>query len=176
MTDHGHRFTAPPPGPHGGDAPALARALGVRVGEILDLSASMNPLAPDVAPMICRHADAARTYPDPHAATAALAQAMGVDGSSLLLTNGGSEAIALVAYELGVAQVVEPEFSLWRRHLSVVQSEGSAGVGRVRSNPNNPSGRLAAGNEVAAAWDEAFYPLATGRWTRGDADRGALVV
>ena len=25
-------------------------------------------------------------------------------------------------------------------------------------------------------WDEAFYPLATGRWTRGDAERGALVL
>ena len=25
-------------------------------------------------------------------------------------------------------------------------------------------------------WDEAFYPLATGRWTRGDANRGAVVV
>ena len=25
-------------------------------------------------------------------------------------------------------------------------------------------------------WDEAFYPMATGTWTRGDADRGCYVV
>ena len=41
---------------------------------------------------------------------------------------------------------------------------------RWRSNPNNPTGSLAGADEVAAVWDEAFYPLATGCWTRGDAD------
>jgi len=36
---------------------------------------------------------------------------------------------------------------------------------------------LLAGPAVCAqVWDEAFYPLATGRWTRGDADRGDVVV
>jgi histidinol-phosphate/aromatic aminotransferase/cobyric acid decarboxylase-like protein len=34
-----------------------------------------------------------------------------------------------------------------------------------RSDPHNPSGRLAEADEVAGVWDEAFYPLATGRWT-----------
>ena len=49
-----------------------------------------------------------------------------------------------------------------------------AGAPRWRSNPRNPTGRLAAPGETAAVWDEAFYPLATGAWTRGDA--GAVVV
>src|SRR5207244_11861025 len=49
-----------------------------------------------------------------------------------------------------------------------------AGAPRWRSNPRNPTGRLAAPGGTAAVWDEAFYPLATGAWTRGDA--GAVVV
>ena len=35
------------------------------------------------------------------------------------------------------------------------------------SDPHNPSGRLAASDETADVWDEAFYPLATGQWTAG---------
>jgi hypothetical protein len=37
------------PGPHGGDGLAVARQLGLEPGDLLDLSASLNPLAPDVA-------------------------------------------------------------------------------------------------------------------------------
>ena len=79
-----------------------------------------------------------------------------------MLTNGGAEAIALVAAELGAGEVVDPEFSLYRRHLPTV----AAGAGRWRSNPSNPLGALAAADDVAAVWDEAFWPLATGTWTR----------
>jgi histidinol-phosphate/aromatic aminotransferase/cobyric acid decarboxylase-like protein len=43
-----------------------------------------------------------------------------------------------------------------------------------RSNPHNPSGRLAGEDEHAEVWDEAFYAIATGCWTRGDA--GSIVV
>ena len=53
--------------------------------------------------------------------------------------------------------VDEPDFSLYRRHLRL----DPAGP-RWRSNPHNPTGRLAATSEPAAVWDEAFYPLATG--------------
>jgi histidinol-phosphate/aromatic aminotransferase/cobyric acid decarboxylase-like protein len=35
---------------------------------------------------------------------------------------------------------------------------------------------LASDDEHVDVWDEAFYPLATGRWSRGDADAGAVVV
>lgn len=167
----------PAPGAHGGDADALAKALGVEPGEILDLSATLNPLATEVVPLVRRLAEVVQRYPDPRHASAALGEAIGIDTNRLLLTNGGSEAIALVATELGAATVVEPEFSLWRRHLPTVRSADTAqGRERVRSNPNNPTGVLADVNEMAACWDEAFYPLATGQWTRGDAERGAIVV
>jgi histidinol-phosphate/aromatic aminotransferase/cobyric acid decarboxylase-like protein len=62
--------------------------------------------------------------------------------------------------------VEPPDFSLYEKHLSSVQP----GAPLWRSNPNNPTGRLARGDESAAVWDEAFYPLATGCWTRGEDD------
>lgn len=155
--------TVPPPGRHGGDAAAVAAALGLDPNDVLDLSQSLNPVAPDPVPVVRRHLEALRRYPDPRRATAVLAQAMGVDETRLLLTNGGSEAIALAGGEIG-GQVVEPEFSLHPRE----------GGPLWRSNPHNPSGRLAGPDEHAEVWDEAFYALATGCWTRGDPE--AIVV
>ncbi len=144
---------------HGGDGARLARALGLDPASILDLSQSLNPVALDPRPIIATHLDSLGRYPDPSAAHKALADVMNVDPSRLLLTNGGAEAIALVAARLG-GSVEEPEFSLHPR-----------GEGPMwRSNPHSPSGLLAARADRAAVWDEAFYPLATGEWTRGDID------
>jgi histidinol-phosphate/aromatic aminotransferase/cobyric acid decarboxylase-like protein len=164
--------SAPPPGPHGGEGPRLAAHLGVEVATVLDLSQSLNPVAPDVPAIVARHLDVLARYPDPTAATDALATAIGVDAGRVLLTNGGSEAIALVAGHLGRGWVDEPDFSLYRRYLGDLDRDGA----RFRSNPHSPSGRLAAPDERADVWDEAFYPLATGDWTRGDANRGSWVV
>jgi histidinol-phosphate/aromatic aminotransferase/cobyric acid decarboxylase-like protein len=139
---------------------------------VLDLSASLNPVAPDPAPVLARHLDAIARYPDPTAATTALADAIGIEASRLVLTNGGAEAIALVAAELRRGWVDEPDFSLYRRHLPALDPA----AGRWRSNPHNPSGLLAGPKETAAVWDEAFWPLAAGTWTRGDVDAGSIVV
>jgi histidinol-phosphate/aromatic aminotransferase/cobyric acid decarboxylase-like protein len=83
---------------------------------------------------------------------------MGTNPERLLLTNGGAEAIALVAAERGGGVADEPDFSLLPRRNGI----------RWRSNPNNPSGRLAPAHLDADVWDEAFYALATGEWTKGD--------
>ena len=163
---------APRPGPHGGDGDRLAAALGIDRSEVLDLSASLNPVAPDAAPVVGRHLDAVGRYPDPGPATAALARAMGKDPDLVVLTNGGAEAIALVASELKVGWVDEPDFSLYRRHLERLNRAAP----RWRSNPHNPTGLLAGPGEQAAVWDEAFWPLASGTWTRGDSDAGAVVL
>lgn len=166
-------MNALPIGPHGGDAERVAAALGVDPSQILDLSMSLNPDAPDVAEMAAKHLDVLNRYPDPTEATEALAGAIGVAPDRVLLTNGGSEAIALVCAELRRAVVATPEFSLYARHLDeVVGSNDQAAVGtpRIASNPNNPTGSLAPPGEQATVWDEAFYPLATGRWTRGDSN------
>jgi histidinol-phosphate/aromatic aminotransferase/cobyric acid decarboxylase-like protein len=157
---------------HGGDGGRVARTYGLDPATVVDLSVSLNPVAPDPRPAVVAAVEEVGRYPDPACAVAALAERMGIDRDRLLLTNGGSEAIALVMSELGAAQVVEPEFAHYRRHLAAVVDAAA----RVRSNPNNPTGLLAEPGDEAAVWDEAFWPLATGTWTRGDADRGAVVV
>ncbi|HEX4868878.1 MAG TPA: aminotransferase class I/II-fold pyridoxal phosphate-dependent enzyme [Acidimicrobiales bacterium] len=161
----GPRRGVPAPGAHGGDGLAVARHLGLDPATVIDLSMSLNPFAPELGPLLQRHLDAISRYPDPARATEALADAIGVDRDRLVLTNGGSEAIALVAAAIGGTVVAEPEFSLHPRR-------GSGP--RWRSNPHSPTGLLAAADEHADVWDEAFYGLATGQWTRGD--EGVVVV
>ncbi len=158
----------PAPGPHGGDGWRLAATLGVPVEDVLDLSASLNPVAPDPVPVIQAHLGAIRRYPDSGPAEAHLAATMGVDPDRLLLTNGGAEAIALVAGLIPVGRIDDPEFSLYRRHLRPAAPGQPAP--HWRSNPNNPTGRLARPTDRADVWDEAFWPLATGTWTRHEAD------
>jgi histidinol-phosphate/aromatic aminotransferase/cobyric acid decarboxylase-like protein len=157
-------MTAMTSGPHGGDARRVAKELGLDPANVIDLSASLNPFAPDPTEIISRHLSALHDYPDANAATELLADAIAVPPERLVLTNGGAEAIALVAAHLGKGAVVEPDFSLYRRHLTTVDQH----AGRWRSNPASPLGTLAAPEDQAEVWDEAFYPLATGQWTRGD--------
>lgn len=167
----------PAAGAHGGDVEAVAAALGCQPGEILDLSASFNPDAPDVAELAAKRLDSLGRYPDATAATEAMAAALGTDPECVLLTNGGAEAIALVANDLGRAAVAAPEFSLYARHLAEAVEPGDDPAAPVmRSNPNNPTGRLAAPAEAATVWDEAFYPLAAGVWSRGDVAGGRAAI
>jgi histidinol-phosphate/aromatic aminotransferase/cobyric acid decarboxylase-like protein len=158
--------TTLPLGSHGGDGRLLAASYGLDPGSVLDLSVSLNPFAPPVGAVVGRHLDAALgRYADAidvAVATAAMADALGVDVGRVLLTNGGSEAIALVAAELGRGWAASPEFSLYARHLPVLDTAGP----EFRSDPNNPTGALAPFAATAGVWDEAFYPLATGRWSR----------
>ncbi len=136
----------------------MAEALGIDPGSILDLSQNLNPFAPDVGAVAARHMESLRRYPDPSTATRMLAEIIGVEPERLLLTNGGAAAVAGVAQEIGGRVRSEPEFGLHPRGTD----------GPVwRSDPHNPSGVLAGPNEVADVWDEAFYPLATGRWSAG---------
>jgi histidinol-phosphate/aromatic aminotransferase/cobyric acid decarboxylase-like protein len=158
-------MSTPDPTVHGGDGARVAASLGLPVDALLDLSASLNPVAPDPGAVIAKHLGSLRRYPDASSALAALADVLGVEREELLLTNGGAEAIALLGAEIG-GSVDEPDFSLYPR----------GGGPLWRSNPNNPLGVLAAPTDEAGVWDEAFWPLATGTWTRGDHRTGAIVV
>jgi threonine-phosphate decarboxylase len=154
---------------HGGDVVSVGRALGIDPATILDLSASLNPMAPDVTALAAERLAHLRRYVDDAEvaeATAQLADALGVDADRLVLTNGAAEAIALVAHEQPVGWVEQPEFSLYERHLAELDPDAP----RWRSNPNNPLGHLARSVERAGVWDESFYPMATGTWSRGDGD------
>jgi len=128
----------------------------------------MNPFAPPVGDFVGRIAldqpEILSRYPDEREATEVLADVLGVDRECLVLTNGASEAISLVAAVELTGDVVSPEFSLYERHLR----HRAKGAPRWRSNPSNPLGLLADTSESAHVWDEAFYPIATGTWTRGD--------
>jgi histidinol-phosphate/aromatic aminotransferase/cobyric acid decarboxylase-like protein len=144
----------------------VAASLGLDPDQVLDLSLSLNPFAPDPTPVVRRHlvAGVLGRYPnrdDIDVATTELAAVLGVDRGRVLLTNGGAEAIALVAGELGRGWVDDPDFSLYWRHIARRDPTGP----RFRSDPHNPSGRLAPAGARAEVWDEAFYPLATGTWS-----------
>lgn len=173
--------TIPPPGVHGGDGAAIARALGVHPDDMIDLSTTLNPLAPDPAPILSRHLDAVRRYPDPTVATEALADTIGVPVERIVLTNGGAEAISLIGAILG-GRVVEPDFARYPRGPAVSPVAGltPAEPPRWRSNPRSPLGELAPARaddrSEPTVWDEAFWPLATGTWSRRDDRHGDVIV
>ena len=156
----------PPPGPHGGDAARVAAWLG---RPVTDAARPVGQPEPGGPGRRRRHRRAPRPRPaatrTPPPPPPRWPRAIGVDPDLLVLTNGGAEAIALVAAIEQEGAIVEPEFSLYRRHLERVTPDAP----RWRSNPSNPIGLLAPPDATARVWDEAFYPLAAGAWTRGDA-------
>lgn len=157
---------------HGDNSRKVAVTLGIDPDSILDLAMSMNPYASKSTEILKKHIDSLRFYPDSSQATKVLADYLEVDESCLLLTNGASEAIAVVCRELEVASVNECEFSLYKRHLKYVAPNHPT----IMSNPNNPTGKLADDHEYSDVWDESFYPLSTGVFTRRDFERGSVVI
>ena len=150
---------------------------------MLDLSASLNPVAPDPGEVVGKHLDALGRYPDPGSATAALAAAMGVDPDRLLLTNGGRGGHRPGRRRrLGGHASTSPTSASTarpggKRPVARLQGPGR-GYNRARPAPEATAGPAVAvqpaqpdrppdGARAAGVWDEAFYPLATGRWTRG---------
>ncbi len=159
---------------HGGNVYEVSRMLGVDPASITDLSATLNPFAPDLSKLIKQAVDMRyhRRYPDEHDALKELADSIGISPDQLLLTHGGSEAISLVARACGRGYCDHPEFSLYERYLPEIDTDGV----KFRSNPRNPTGELAAMSERAGVWDEAFYQMTTGQWTRRDFDKGSYVL
>ena len=105
---------ARPAGPftHGGDLRRLAAAAGRAPGEMLDFSASINPLGPPeyLRPLISRHLEDLLHYPDPgyDELRAAAATRFGVSPEQVLVGNGSTEIIHALPRALTVRRAVIP--------------------------------------------------------------------
>ncbi len=164
----GHR-SVPPAGAHGGDVAAVAASLGCEPSEILDLSASFNPDAPDLTALgedanstACRgipiRLRPRRRWPPrwgrrPAPCCSRTAGPRPSPWWRRSRAGGGGRAGVLA-----LRPASRPKWSTRRR---------TPAAPRIRSNPNNPTGRLAAAGDTAAVWDEAFYPLADRRLVPG---------
>jgi len=98
--------------PHGGDVRGLARALGCQPADILDFSASINPLGPPewLRPVISGAVSELVHYPDPHCRELleAASARHGVPVANLLAGNGTSELLFALAQACGHVRAVIP--------------------------------------------------------------------
>jgi threonine-phosphate decarboxylase len=121
---------------HGGNIYQAARERVCQPQDILDFSASINPLGPSLRAIRALRQGlwVVRHYPDPgaHDLRRALAEHFGIDPSCFLIGNGSSELIYLLpaALSLKRALIVGPAFSeyaqamtQWGGQCSYVQAE-----------------------------------------------------
>lgn len=119
---------------HGGNIHAAARMLGVGIGDILDLSASINPLGMPrcVQTALRKGLTEAVHYPDPAAAelTAALANYHSVPPETLLCGNGSTELIYLIAQALRptAALIPAPTFAEYERAVTACRKSDARSV------------------------------------------------
>lgn len=115
---------------HGGDIYAAARELGRDHAEILDFSASINPLGPSphVWKSIAASRDLLSHYPDPNCRDLrqALATFWKIDPEQIVVGNGSTELIDAVPRALGIHRllVVQPTFSEYA--AAMVRAGGQA--------------------------------------------------
>ena len=115
--------------PHGGDVFAAARALGARVGDLLDFSANINPLGfPEgVREAVIESLPLLRHYPDPASfeLVEAVAREKGLRREQVMIGNGSTELIYLVSRVLkpGRALIVGPAFFEYERALNLAGVE-----------------------------------------------------
>jgi threonine-phosphate decarboxylase len=167
---------------HGGNVFAVARSLGIPPEEILDFSASINPLGPSpgVRLAVAAAFDRLVHYPDRDCSelTAALAHRHGCEPASVCVGNGSTELIHLLPRLIagGRALLVAPTFSEyaaalrqagWGYDRFVLSPEDgfSLPLDALKAelakdyallflcNPGNPTGRLYERDEVAVVLD-----------------------
>lgn len=110
---------------HGGNVFAIARSLGVQAGDIIDFSASINPLglAEGVGEAVHAAWDMVMHYPDSGSTELkkALAEFHGTDEERVTVANGSTELIYLIPRLVkgGRGLVVAPAFSEYAKALSL---------------------------------------------------------
>ena len=111
-TDARDDLRAPPSVAHGGDRRGLAARAGVAIDEILDFSASINPLGPPewLRREISRNLADLAFYPEPRSATfrTALAQTWNIPADCIVAGNGLNELIYALPRLSQVERVVVP--------------------------------------------------------------------
>ena len=165
---------------HGGLNLAELRALGLGAAEVLDFSASINPLG--VSPAVTealRHLDLA-AYPDPECRELrdALGERLGVQADRILIGNGATELIHLIARALlrsaDAAAIFTPTFGEFQAAcrlqgvapVSIAPAEGRTFrwdlpaaarlIAALRPsllflcNPNNPTGTYLGADDLEA--------------------------
>ncbi|MFJ5714675.1 threonine-phosphate decarboxylase CobD [Neobacillus sp. NPDC093127] len=107
---------------HGGKSESIKQLLDININEeLLDFSANLNPLGPPswLKETLTNHYETVTCYPDPSysKSSAAVANHEEIEQDSILLTNGGAEAIFLVAkfFEKGKSLIVQPTFVEYER-------------------------------------------------------------
>lgn len=110
---------------HGGDVNAWARSTGIEAAEMLDFSASINPLGPPPSArkaFFKSYGEISR-YPDPYGETLkeALAEHHGMSSAEVLLGNGSTQLIYLLCAALSPrkALIVGPAFSEYANALAL---------------------------------------------------------
>ncbi|HEX9788981.1 MAG TPA: aminotransferase class I/II-fold pyridoxal phosphate-dependent enzyme, partial [Candidatus Binatia bacterium] len=110
---------------HGGDVYAWARSAGIDAGDILDCSASINPLGPPPSArkaFVKSYGEISR-YPDPYGEKLkeALAEHHGMNPAEVLIGNGSTQLIYLLCAALRprTALVVGPAFSEYANALAL---------------------------------------------------------
>ncbi len=156
---------------HGGDVYRAAEETGIPVGEIIDFSASINPLGvPEPAARAIRENIGLLVhYPDPFADSfsSTMAEHLGVASRSVICGNGSTELIYLLARVFRPRRVLVPAPTFSEYERACLMTHGSSCVRHALSprdgyaldpisfigslagcdmaflcNPNNPTGRL----------------------------------
>jgi threonine-phosphate decarboxylase len=110
---------------HGGNVDQWARSAGIEAGEILDFSASINPLGPppSARKAFMKSYEEISRYPDPYAEKLkeALARRHGMTPAEVLVGNGSTQLIYLLCAALRprTALVVGPAFSEYANALTL---------------------------------------------------------
>ena len=110
---------------HGGDVGALAHSAGIEAGEILDFSASINPLGPPASARkaFVKSYEEISRYPDAYGKKLkeALAERHGMSPAEVLVGNGSTQLIYLLCAALRprTALVVGPAFSEYANALTL---------------------------------------------------------
>lgn len=156
---------------HGGNVHRASEETGIPVGEIIDFSASINPLGvPDtVAETIRENIRYLAHYPEPFAENLAahLGRHLDIDSQTIVCGNGSTELIYLVVRALDPQRVLvaAPTFSEYERACSMLRGTSCVRFALSRENgfaidpsafiaamtgcsmaflcnPNNPTGRM----------------------------------